>query len=399
MTIYKLLVVSVGLTTLVACGEPRGATEPATATATEIGGAANTPHEQLALRMARAMQNPAFRAHVRAQLAASPFREHKLEFQGFLNAHEARGLRVLGEASGVALSVVQGEAARAMPLEFYMPVPAHRAAWTGDEHILVATALADGDAPVAFDPAGRRYQLRADQPPATPVLAVVPVETDFSPGLAATCGDCDDPSGGGTGVPAASTPGLYLTQSHLEDDFEGWLKGSPEIEFHILGQKGTSDTLSSYQCAAATQPAPYAFDQETLDWSGSVLLFSKAQLDAYNAAHPNKNIRIFAVEDDDGPCDIRTDRKRLQDLFRAVDNAYQTITAGNDSSSSTSHVFRRASALYRVFTALASWIKSNDDPIGNAVEDAVVGIYSAGYNWHLKGENNVTNGRIRLEMR
>lgn len=394
MTTYKLLLVSVALTAIIACGEPRSATEPATASGNPSGGPADAPHEQLARRVALALHNPAFRAYVRAQLGASSFPEHKLQLQDFLHAHEGRGLRVLGEAGGVALSAVQAEAARAQPLEFYMPVPQHRAAWTGDEHILVATALADGEAPVAFDPAGRRYQLRADQPPNTPVLAVVPVETDFT-GLAATCVACgDDPPGA-----PAPPPGLYLTQSHLESDFEGWLKGSPEIEVHILGQKGTSDTLTSYQCAAATQGAPYSFDQNNLDWSGSVLLFSKTQLDAYNAAHPNKNIRVFAVEDDDGPCDIRTDRNRLQELFRAVDNAYKTITAGNDSSSSTSGAFRRASTLYRVFTALASWIKSNDDPIGNAVEDAVVGSYAAGYNWHLKGENNVTNGRIRLEMR
>ena len=60
------------------------------------------------------------------------------------------------------------------------PVPAHRAAWSGGEDILVATAREDGEAPVAFDMRGRRRLLDADARPATPVLAVVPVETDFS---------------------------------------------------------------------------------------------------------------------------------------------------------------------------------------------------------------------------
>ena len=397
MNTYKLLAVSLGLIAFAACNEPRGVTEPGAAPG-DMGPTAAAPHEDLALRIARALQNPAFRAYVRAQLGASPFPERKLQLQQFLQAHEARGLRQLGTANGLSAAVIQEEAARAMPLEFYMPVPEHRAAWSGDDRILVATALTDGDAPVAFDPAGRRHQLRADRPPATPVLAVVPVETDFRP-EAITCQDC----GGGPEDPPPPPPappsGLYLTASHLEQDFEGWLKGSPEIEFHVLGQKGASDTLMSYQCAGATQPAPYAFDQQSLDWNGSVLLFSKPQLDAYNAAHPNKNVRIFAVEDDDGPCDIRTDRKRLEDLLRAIDNAYKSITAGNDSSSSATPAYRRAPALIRVFTALANWIKSNDDPIGNAVEDSVAGAYVAGYNWYLKGDNNVTNGRIRLEMR
>ncbi len=397
MNTYRLLAVSLGLTAFAACNEPRGVTEPGGAPG-GIGPTAAASHEALALRIARALQNPVFRAYVRAQLGASPFPERKLQLQEFLQAHDARGLRALGAANGLSASMVQEEAARAVPLEFYMPVPEHRAAWSGDERILVATALADGDAPVAFDPAGRRHQLRADRPPETPVLAVVPVETNFRRDAMA-CPDCDAGSGDPPPPPPPPPAGLYLTASHLEQDFEGWLKGSPEIEFHVLGQKGSSDTLMSYQCAGAAQGAPYAFDQDGLDWSGSVLLFSKSQLDAYNAAHPNKNVRIFAVEDDDGPCDIRTDRNRLQDLLRAVDNAYKAVTAGNDSSVGPGRVFKRAGALQRVFTALASWIKSNDDPIGNAVEDAVVGIYPPGYNWHLKGENNVTTGRIRLETR
>ena len=59
-------------------------------------------------------------------------------------------------------------------------MPAHRAAWRGDGRVLVATALRDHDVPVAFDTAGNRYLLSSETPPAIPVLALVPVETDFS---------------------------------------------------------------------------------------------------------------------------------------------------------------------------------------------------------------------------
>ena len=44
----------------------------------------------------------------------------------------------------------------------------------------MATARDDGEAPVAYDTQGRRRLLDPRTPPATPVLAVVPVETDFS---------------------------------------------------------------------------------------------------------------------------------------------------------------------------------------------------------------------------
>src|SRR5438132_3275293 len=58
-----------------------------------------------------------------------------------------------------------------------------------------------------------------------------------------------------------SPSGLYMTQAHFVDDFEGWLKGAPEFEVHVLGQKGQSDSLTDYQCAGEKQPAPYYFDQ------------------------------------------------------------------------------------------------------------------------------------------
>ena len=74
---------------------------------------------------------------------------------------------------------MDGDVTRAGTLEMYFPVAAHRAAWTGDENVLVATAERDGDAPVAFDLAGRRIVLSPDSPPSTPVLAVEPAELDF----------------------------------------------------------------------------------------------------------------------------------------------------------------------------------------------------------------------------
>src|SRR5207253_8037029 len=131
--------------------------------------------------------------------------------------------------------------------------------------------------------------------PRPPLIAVVPVETDFSTTPAAieclSCGSLWLPP------PPPTGPGLYLTKAHFVDDFEGWLKGGPEFEVHILGQKGQTDSLTDYQCAGEKQPAPYYFDQNALDWSGRVMLFSKVQLDAYNAAHPGQNIRVFVVED------------------------------------------------------------------------------------------------------
>ncbi len=363
------------------------------------------PPEQLARGLALALADPTFRARVHAELAGSPYREHKLPFQRFLAGDGGIALAAMARGTGRAASDVARDADRAIPLEMYLPVPAHRRAWTGGSDVLVATAIGDHDVPVAFDLHGNRRLLDPEHPPATPVIAVVPVETDFSTKPSALiaclelCGG-EGGAGGGGGAPAPPSPGLYMTKAHFLNDFEGWLKGSPEFEVHILGQKGTSDSLTDYQCAGETQPAPYYFDQNDLDWSGSVMLFSKSQLDAYHAAHPGQNVRVFVIEDDDTACQIKTSTDLWKKALEAVDAANQVRTAGKDTTLSTGQkTFKFAQAFQKLFSALASLINTNDELVGNAVEDAVVGVTYPGYNWIVKGENNVTNGWINLEMK
>src|SRR5256885_6403508 len=134
-----------------------------------------TSPEQLARGLALALGDPAFRARVHAQLAGSPYREHKLPFQRFLAADGGIALAALARGAGRAASDVARDADRAIPPEMYLPVPAHPPARTGGSDLLVATAIADHDVPVAFDVHGNRRLLDPGHPPATPVIAVVPV--------------------------------------------------------------------------------------------------------------------------------------------------------------------------------------------------------------------------------
>ncbi|HWC72290.1 MAG TPA: hypothetical protein VG454_00025 [Gemmatimonadales bacterium] len=401
----------VALLLIAACTD-RGITPPSPPSSTASGSSlaaisANSKRpEALARMVATALKNAAFRAYLKAQLDASPYREHKLQFQTFLAANTERGLREVAAENQMSKEALTDQARSAIALEIYFPVPAHRAAWTGDEHLLVATALTDDDPPVAFDTDGRRQLLDPKTPPAIPVLALVPVETDFSVRPARMqCLDCGGTGGGDPQMPPPPPappppppPGLYMTKSHFVQDFEGWLKGSPEFEVHILGQKGQTDSLLDYQCAGEHAGGPYTFDQNDLDWSGNVLLFSKTQLDQYNAAHPGQSIRVFVVEDDDTACQIKTDPSRFQKLIFQVDSAYSRFTSGNDSSTVIRKYFGYAKSAYNIWQALAALIKSNDDLVGNGVKDDIVGAFYPGYNWFVKGEGNITNGWINLVM-
>jgi len=396
------LVALASLGAVIACGDHPAVTAPERPSARSAPPSATVAApEQLARAVALALADPEFRAYMKTQLDASPFREHKLPFQRFLAANGSRAAAALARSAGATPAAMRRAVDAAIPLEFYFPVPAHRAAWAGDENLLVATALRDHDAPVAFDPRGERRVLSPDEPPATPVLALVPVETDFRAPLSPVwCYGCGGSGGGGGGYTTVPPPGLYLTQAHFTKTFEGWLKGAPEFEVHILGQSGQSDSLKDYQCAGERQSWPYYFDQNNLDWTGSVLLFSRTQLNNYHAAHPGQDLRVFAVEDDDTACQIKTDNDVFKRLEEAVDGANRALTAGKDTTSSTAgKIWKFAQALQKLFTAIASLINTNDELVGNAVQDSVVGEYHAGFNWIVKGEQNVTSGWITLEMK
>jgi hypothetical protein len=363
--------------------------------------AGRAAEERLARRIGLALADPGFRAYLKDALDRSPVVEHKLHFQRLLRGTDRRAIGALARAGGDAEAAVDADASAATALELYIPVAAHRAAWRGGDDILVATARDDREPPVAFDVRGKRRLLSPDAPPGVPVLALVPAETDFD---AAEVGlmlpEDGTGGGGGGGTPAPTiTPGLYMTASYFVEDFEGWLKGSPEYEIHVLGQSGASDSLTSYQCAGEHAAGKYAFDQNNLNWTGNVLLFSQMQLINYRSAHPNQNLRILALEDDDGACQIRLDGDRFKTLQTTLQNLYPNLSGGKDSALAIGKIFKRANALQRILRAAYSWLTSQDDLIGNAIEDVVVNEYHAGANWVVRGDNNVTNGWLKLQMR
>lgn len=417
--------------TVAACADhdlPTAASSSTPASAAASGGAAATmgpslsaaarsdeAHlEALARRVARALGDPAFRAYVKGELDRSTFPEHKVQFQRFLRANGRQALRALAAAANETEEAVAADTA-AVALEMYFPVPAHRAAWSGDANLLVATAREDHEPPIAFDQSGHRQLLDPQHPPVTPVLAIVPVETDFdAPARPARMQcvlpeDCPPSGGGGSDggsiTPSVSgIPGLYMTYAQYSQDFEGWLKGSPEFEIHIMGpaQPGDTSNLASFQCVGEHAAGSYAWDMNDLTWSGSQLLFSNAQMDAFTAAYPGRAFVVFAVEDDDTACGIRTDSDRGNALLKAIGQAYQDYKGAKDvkvlSINGVTRILQAARSGSTFLSSLYSFLKSNDDIVGVAVADSVRGRYSSLTNWTVLDKSLNTTAAFKLEI-
>ncbi|HEY6074184.1 MAG TPA: hypothetical protein VIV15_12550, partial [Anaerolineales bacterium] len=102
----------------------------------------------------------------------------------------------------------------------------------------------------------------------------------------------------------------------------------------------------------------------------------------------------------DTGCVIKFDANRFKNLILTMQAQYPNLTGAKDTTGSTLvRIVKRANALQKILSAAYSFITTQDDLIGNAIEDVVVGQFYPGANWIVKGGGNVTNGWIKLQMR
>ena len=130
------------------------------------------------------------------------------------------------------------------------------------------------------------------------------------------------------------------------------------------------------------------------------MLFSQSQLNNYRSGTSQPELSNHRA---------RRRRHRLRDQVRLrpvpelwwtqsrpsipISRAQRTPTAA------IAKYVKRANALQKILSAAYSFITTQDDMIGNAIEDVVVGQFFPGANWIVKGESNKTNGWLKLEMR
>ncbi len=425
VTLWHLAAVALGVT-LAGCATERvsAPTDHASGTLVMSSVGVQVPEAVMRARLrqitgllARALKDSARRMAVFNALHASPYPEHKLHFRTFLDGAGRGSLAEIAAllGGGATGRDVMAAVDSIKDLEFYMPVEEHFAQWTGDDHLLVASALHDHEVPNAYDLDGHAVRLgSADVAPATPTLAVVPVETDFSlrPSfqqcLPDVCGyDGGGGGGGGRFLPPPPAAGVRMTFADIPGSYEGFLMGNPEFEIHAIGRTSGNDlAMRDLQCAgehaqtADAQPgvksSDYVYDQNDERWTGNVLLFSKTQ--AQNAQVLDTSVVYWVWEDDNTACKVVKDSAEVQALIRGtkalLESGKNAIQMLLDPPSLVPKSFIRAMA--GVFAAF-----QNDDVVGFLVAASEVDATWPDANYAIVVKNPATGtlevrGRVKL---
>lgn len=98
--------------------------------------------DSVAAALASALRQDEMRELVKQALRASPYTEHKLELQTFVQTPEGR--RFLAEAAtsaGMGLDTLDETLGRLPTLDFYMPSREDRRSWTGGANVVLAASL------------------------------------------------------------------------------------------------------------------------------------------------------------------------------------------------------------------------------------------------------------------
>ncbi|HEY8852206.1 MAG TPA: hypothetical protein VIM36_08510 [Gemmatimonadaceae bacterium] len=418
------------LAALVACSDPATRTiglgvphnvrsEPTPSSPTEERAALSA----IARLVAVVMDNEPARQHLKRDMRAAPFREHKLELAPYLRSKDGKALLDrMASANGGTEAELLSTLSGIRRLEFYMPVAAHRESWTGNADVLVVSQLSEAEPIVAFDRNGTEVALDRKIAPTQPTLSIVPVETRFDQPMPVIASKntsdkngnaigtlepikfkssdliaCDDACGGG-GESASIAPGLYLEYSRLVDMKEPWFRGDPEIEVHIHGP--TSQLAPTYgenlSCSGEHAPIPSkVFDQNTGFWEGRVLLFSADETAAYISKF-GQGFHVLFWEDDNEPCTLKLDTNILAEVLKSTATAFSTVAIKLLPGASPPVVVGVFLATF--FSSAGPWLLTNDDFLGAAVDQASAGYYYTG-NTHVIMDGTTLNGRATIIYR
>ena len=191
-----------------------------------------------------------------------------------------------------------------------------------------------------------------------------------------------------------------MTYFSVNKDFEGWLKGAPEYEVHIMAPVSQTDTIHyrTLYCIGESGADRY-WNNDNDRWDGDLVLMSAAQLDAYHTTFPRNNFSIMAIEDDDTSCEIKVERDLIGPVIDGISRLTGDYKAARDSIGLNGKTLTAAKSGWDLLGAITTLIKTNDDLIGIAIANSVTGATSSAGNWAWIGEGGNRFGWVKFETR
>ena len=382
---------------------------------------------KIARLVAEALDNEPARQHLKRDMRAALFREHKLQLTSYLQSKDGKTLlQRMAAIAGGDESTIFTSLAAIRPLEFYMPVAKHRETWKGKQEVLVVSQLDQATPIVAFDQTGKEVKLDRKVAPSQPTLSILPVETRFSepmdaassrnvrdengeaigtlesaslrPSSLIACGDeCSGGGGGGGGGTPPIPPGLYLEFSRILDAKEPWFRGEPEIEVHVHGPTSTSAPRYGANLSCSGEHAydyRKVFNQDDNFWQGRVLVFSNEETLAYTSKF-TEGFQVLFWEDDNDSCEIKVDTNALMTFLQGTANGAGMIAIKLLPGAPWYIV---AGAFMAQLFSNASWLQTDDDFLGVAVDQRQLGSpYPT--NTHVIMDGSTLNGRATIVYR
>ena len=410
-----------------ACSDPIGRSVAPTASPDVVASAGGAQSEErvalskIARLVAIALDNEPARQHLKRDLRAAPFREHKVELAPYLRSSDGKALLTrMIQLNGGDENALFTTLSAIRSLELYMPVAAQRETWTGKADVLVVSQLEESAPIVGFNEAGTEVALDRKVAPDQPTLSIVPVETRFDQPMdlkksrnvrdqngqaigtlepyaltqssLIACGEtCGGGGSGGTSLPA----GIYLEFSRLIDVKEPWFRGDPEIEVHIQGPyMGAAPTYADDLSCSGEHPydSRKYFDQNGSFWSGQVLLFSEAEVTAFTQKFSD-GFHVMFWEDDNQPCTLKLDTNSLTQALQSTAAALGTVAI--KVLPKANWMLVAAAFLGTLFTNAGSWLTTNDDFLGVAVDQSGTSYYYP-ENTHVIMDGQTFNGRATI---
>ena len=182
------------------------------------------------------------------------------------------------------------------------------------------------------------------------------------------------------------------------DAKEPWSRGDPEIEVHIQGPTSTGAPTYTEDLSCSGEHAydyRKVFNQDSGFWEGRVLLFSPEEITSYTSKF-KEGFHVLFWEDDNDSCVLKLDSNTLVDLVRSTASAFGTV-ALKIIPGVPPWVIAGA-FLGNLFSNAGSWLLTNDDFLGAAVQQSSAG-YAYPGNTHVIMDGTTLNGRATIVYR